>query len=146
MAETIVPIRSVKQYMKEFVFNGIGKGAKPNLVREQILDAFQKEIFGQITMKYHDPELLSRGEETVDERTREGIRNILDNANRKFKRLCVELSKYKETYNLIQPGELMERMRDIVKIQESKRKDPESVPVDMMTETEPVVMDEGSDI
>lgn len=142
VAETIVPIRSVKQYLKEFGNDGIGRGAKPSLIHDQVLDAFQKEIFGQITMKYHDAELLSRGEETVDDATREGIRHILENANRKWKRLCIEFSKYKETYNLIQPGELMERMRDIVKIQEEKRKDPDGTPVDIGTESDVVILDE----
>ena len=142
MAETIVPIRSVKQYIKEFGYEAIGRqGAKPNLVREQILDAFQKEIFGQITMKYHDAELLSREEEKVDEHTRAGVRNILENANRKWKRLCIEFSKFKETYNLIQPNELMARMTDIVKIQEDKRKKPDDIPVDMGSEPTPTVLD-----
>lgn len=127
----MVPIRSVKQYIKEFGVNGIGKGMDPKLVKEQILDAFQKEIFGQLMFKYNNPDILSVEESSVDEQTREGVRNILKNANRKWGRLCIEFSKYKDTYSLIYPSELMERMRDIVKIQVSERKNPEEIPVDI---------------
>ena len=47
MAEVMVPIRSVKQYCREFGKAVISDGAKPSMVKEQILDAFQKEIFGR---------------------------------------------------------------------------------------------------
>ena len=43
----IVPIRSIKQYIREFGYEGIVKNhANKSLVKEQILDAFQKEVFG----------------------------------------------------------------------------------------------------
>lgn len=124
--QEIVPIRSVKQYMREFIYEGMVKnGAKPAMVREQLLDAFQKEVFGQLMFKYRDIFLLSKDEKTVDEKTREGVRNILDNANRKWKRLCIELARFKETHSLISPDDLMERLKDVVDIQESEREAPE---------------------
>lgn len=144
MAEIIIPVRSVKQYFKEFAVNGIGKGADRTEIHDAILDAFQKEIFGQITLKYHDSAVLSNPVETVDDATRQGVRNILDQADRKWKRLCSEFSKYKETFSLIVPNELMESLKDISKIQESERENPGETPVDMLPEvSDPVIVNEG---
>lgn len=144
MAETMVPVRSVKQYFKEFGVNGIGKGADRTEIHDAILDAFKKEVFGQITLRYHDAAILSRPEETIDEATRIGVRNILDQENRKWKRLCTEFSKYKETFSLIAPNELMESLKDVVKIQESERENPGETPVDMVPEaSEPIIIGEG---
>ena len=131
MAEMMVPIRSVKQYFKEFGVDAIGKhGADPKMVREQLLDAFQKEIFGQITMKYHDATILAKDADIVDDATREGVRNIIRNADRKWKRLCTLFATVSQTHTLIYPSELMERMHDIVKIQTEEAKG-NSEPVDM---------------
>lgn len=126
MANEFVPIRSVKQYIKEFGVEGIAKGANKELVRKQLLDAFQKEIFGQIVMRYHDPALLSRPYEYIDEETRIGIRHILENTNRKWKRLCMEFAKYKETHSLILPDDLMLYLKDVVHIQEQEREEPDA--------------------
>lgn len=116
MAEQIVPIRSVKAYIKEFGIEAIGKRhADPDLVKQQILDAFHKEIFGQLTMKFGDPELLAFDIEAVDLETKRQVDNILSNSVRKWKRLCIEFAKYKETYNLLQPSDLMVTLEDIVK-------------------------------
>ncbi len=118
MAEQMVPIRSVKGYIKEFAIEAIGKKhADPDLVRQQILDAFHKEIFGQLMMKFGDPELLAFDISAVDPETKRQVDNILSNSVRKWKRLCIEFSKYKETYNLIQPSDLMVTLEEIVKEQ-----------------------------
>lgn len=130
MAEVMVPIRSVKQYFKEYGVDAICRQeADPKMVREQLLDAFQKEIFGQITMKYHDANILAKSAESVDDATREGVRNILRNADRKWRRLCTLFSSMSKTHTLIYPSELMERMKDVVKIQSDEAKGLE--PVDM---------------
>ena len=118
MAEQLVPIRSVKGYIKEFGIEAIGKKhADPDLVREQILDAFHKEIFGQLMMKFGDPALLAADIEKVDPETKRQVDNILSNSVRKWKRLCIEFAKYKETYNLLQPSDLMVTLEDVVKAQ-----------------------------
>lgn len=143
MAETMVSIRSVKQYFKEFGINGIGKGGDREGIHDAIVDSFVKEIFGQITMRYHDASILSKPEESIDEATKMGVRNILDQADRKWRRLCTEFSKYKETFSLIEPGELMQHVKDIGKIQESEAKNPGKTPVDMVPEAdEPVILSE----
>lgn len=115
MSEYMVPIRSVKGYLKEFAIEAIGKQkADPNLVKQQILDAFHKEIFGQLTMKFGDPELLAKDIQNVDPETKRQVDNILSNSVRKWKRLCIEFAKYKETYNLIFPSDLMTTLEEIV--------------------------------
>ena len=117
MSEVMVPIRSVKAYFKEFGVNGIGKGADPKLVKQQLLDSFQKEIFGQLTMKFGDPALLARDVEHVDPETKRQVDNILSNSVRKWKRLCMVFAQYRETHNLIFPSDLMVTLEDIVKTQ-----------------------------
>ena len=137
MPAQMVPIRSIKQYIREFGYEGIVKNNGDRaLIKEQIIDAFQKEIFGQIMLRYNDPALLSKPTQYVDEKTREGVRHILSNARWKWKRLCAEFNKYPETRNLIYPDELMSRLKDVVKIQESERKNPDDIP----TEDDPVEM------
>lgn len=118
MAEQMIPIRSVKGYFKEFAIEAIGKNhADPQLVKQQILDAFHKEIFGQLTMKFGDPELLAFDISAVDPETKRQVDNILSNSVRKWKRLCIEFAKYRETHNLLYPSDLMLTLEDIVKTQ-----------------------------
>ena len=115
MAEQFVPIRSVKQYMKEYVYEGlIKKHADRNLIRQQLIDAFHKEIFGQFAAKFGEPELLAMDYSTIDAETRQKVDNIITNSVRKWKRLCIELAKYKETHGLIQPSDLMVTLEEIV--------------------------------
>lgn len=131
MATEIVPIRSIQQYLREFGYEAIVKNhADRGLVKEQIIDAFQKEIFGQIVFKYKDAALLSRPDEQIDEKTREGVRHILSNAKWKWKRVCAEFNKYRETKDLISEDELLLRLQDVVKIQESERDHPGDIPME----------------
>ena len=124
--EQMVPIRSVKAYLKEFGFEAIGKRhADPALVKQQLLDAFHKEIFGQLAMKFGDPELLAYDIEAVDPETKRQVDNILSNSVRKWKRLCIEFAKYRETHNLLLPSDLMVTLEDIVKGQTEGFLDPE---------------------
>ena len=118
MAEHMVPVRSVKGYIKEFGIEAIGrKHADPDLVKQQILDAFHKEIFGQLTMKFGDPNLLADDISNVDPETKRQVDNILSNSVRKWKRLCIEFAKYKETFNLLQPSDLMVTLENVVNSQ-----------------------------
>ena len=118
MAEQMVTVRSVKGYFKEFGIEAIGKKkADPDLVKQQILDAFQKEIFGQLAMKFGDPAMLAKDISEVDPETKRQIDNILSNSVRKWKRLCMVFAQYKETHNLIMPSDLMVTLEDIVKVQ-----------------------------
>ena len=150
MAEHMVSIRSVKGYIKEFGIEAIGKKhADPQLVKEQILDAFHKEIFGQLAMKFGDPELLAFDIEAIDPETKRQVDNILSNSVRKWKRLCIEFSKFKETYNLLQPSDLMVTLEDIVQAQTNAMTTEEELegeePVYLNEEEAEVVREERSE-
>ena len=115
MSEQMIPIRSVKGYFKEFGIEALGKKhADKDLVKQQIIDAFQKEIFGQLTAKFHDPALLAKDISEVDPETKRQVDNILHNSVRKWMRLCTLFSQYKETFDLIMPSDLMASLDDIV--------------------------------
>lgn len=82
----MVPIRSVKQYWNEYIVNGLGKGVRKEIVKGQLLDAFQKEVFGQVAFK------LGVNTATMDREDLaqlDGIQNILHNSFRKWRRLCI---------------------------------------------------------
>lgn len=118
MAEVMTPIRSVDGFFREFAIEAIGKkNADRELVKEQLLDAFQKEIFGQIVDKFGDPNLLAKYEDEIDPETKRTVDNILKNSQQKWKKLVARFGKFRETANLIYDGDLMSSMDDIVKIQ-----------------------------
>lgn len=91
----MVQIRSVKQYFNEFIvggLKGISKIQEIDLIRikQQLLDAFQKEIFSQIAFKL-GPEAanLSRN----DLAKIDTVNNILVQSFRKWRRLCILCSE-----------------------------------------------------
>lgn len=131
MSAQMVPIRSVKSYIKDFGIEGLQKGAEPKFIKQQLLDSFQKEIFGQIMFRYNDVDILSKLDDPdISDSTRQGIRNILDNANRKWRRLCIEFPRFPGAYNLIQPDELMAYLKDTALIQQNERDNPGEPAVD----------------
>ena len=109
MSEQMVTVRSVKGYFKEH--------ADPDLVKQQILDAFHKEIFGQLMMKFGDPAMLAKDISSVDPETKRQVDNILSNSVRKWKRLCMVFAQYRETHDMIMPSDLMVSLEDVVKAQ-----------------------------
>lgn len=118
MPEVMTPIRSVQGYFKEFAIEAIGKKHQDReLVKYQILDAFQKEIFGQIVGRYGDPNLLAKDAESVDPEVKRGVDNILKNSIQKWKKVVALFGKYRETANLIYEKDLMESLDDITQIQ-----------------------------
>lgn len=128
MAETLVRIRSVKDYMKEFGVDAIGrKHQDPELVKQQILDAFRREIFEQLALRFDDVTVLAKPEDEVDPETKRMADNILRNCMRKWKRLCIEFSKYRETFGLLHMEDLMDSMEDIVNSQRNTVEDDEGL-------------------
>ena len=91
---------------------------------------FQKEIFGQLTMRFGDPELLAKDISSIDPETKRQVDNILSNSVRKWKRLCMVFSQYRETHSLIMPSDLMVTLEDIVKAQTDGDVDGDEVAVD----------------
>lgn len=128
MAETLVRIRSVKDYMKEFGIDAIGrKHQDTELVKQQILDAFRREIFEQLALRFDDVTVLARPVDEVDPETKRMADNILRNCMRKWKRLCIEFSKYRETFGLLHMEDLMDSMEDIVNSQQNTIEDDEGL-------------------
>lgn len=85
----MIQIRSVKQYFNEFIYENrddLQQALRRAQIKMQLLDAFRKEIFGQITMKLgQDATNISR-EELAN---LDFVSNILTNGFRKWRRLCI---------------------------------------------------------
>lgn len=112
--EVMVPVRSVKGYIQEFAVDAIGKKhGDPEIVKEQIIDSFQKEIFNQLMLRFDDPALLAKDISKVDPETKRKVDNILTNSVRKWRRLCIEFP----VPNLLFPSDLMVTLEDIVNAQ-----------------------------
>lgn len=92
----MVKIRSVKHYFNEFIVEGLKGKTKIQEVdlidiKQKILDAFKNEVFGQIKFKYGD----NVKEMSMDDISNlDGIHNILEQAFRKWRRLCMLCSEY----------------------------------------------------
>lgn len=89
----MIQIRSVKQYFNEFIYENrddLQQALRRAQIKMQLLDAFRKEIFGQITMKLgQDATNVSR-----EELANLGfVSNILTNGFRKWRRLCILCSE-----------------------------------------------------
>ena len=89
----MIQIRSVKQYFNEFIYENrddLQQALRRAQIKMQLLDAFRKEIFGQITMKLgQDATNISR-EELAN---LSFVSNILTNGFRKWRRLCILCSE-----------------------------------------------------
>ena len=92
----MVQIRSVKQYFNDYVVKGLEGKEKVNQVdlipiKNAILDAFRKEIFGQIVFKLGDEAKTM----TKDDLAKlDYVSNILTQSFRKWRRLCILCSEY----------------------------------------------------
>lgn len=98
MAQTMLPIRSVKQYFNEFIVEPANKNGGTTWLsrnREQIkaniLEAFRKELFGQIVFKL-GPEAASMSRDQLANLN--GVQNILEQTFRKWRRLCILCSEF----------------------------------------------------
>lgn len=105
MADQII-ILSVNGYMKKYAVDGIGKGADRWQVKRDMLDEFRREIFNLSVSKL-GPKIFSNEWEGSDE-DRKILENILNNAKKKWKSLCKEFAKYRETSGLIEEKDLQE--------------------------------------
>ena len=111
----MIRIRSIKNYLQEFGNDGIGKGLPVETVKNQIIDAFRKEIFDQITFKLRIAD-ISQAEDNP--KNREAVTNIMKNSYKKWLGVIREFNKYRETRNMLKPEDL-----DILK-EENEMYDP----------------------
>lgn len=92
----MVQIRSVKHYFNEFIVEGLkGKSKVQEVdlieIKQKILEAFKTEVFGQIKFKYGDKVANMSNDELAN---LDGIHNILEQAFRKWRRLCILCGEY----------------------------------------------------
>lgn len=128
----MVQIRSVKQYFNDFIVKGLKDN--PNIqevdlirVKQQILDAFRREIFGQIAFKL-GPEAASMSRDDLAKI--DTVNNILVQEFRKWKRFCIICSEH-GLGNFFQ-------LEDLRRVLEEEEDDPEEVVT--------VPEDEGEDV
>ena len=95
----MVRIRSVNDYFKEYAVEGIAKGMDRFLVRRQLIDAFQKEIFGLVAMRAKKQ--FDEIPEDGDPEARRIAQNVVKEATKKWISLCKMFDKYKETSRLL---------------------------------------------
>ena len=110
MRERII-VLSAADYFETFGRNGIGKGARRDLIKRQILDRFRNEIFSLATMRAKKP-INQFPKDTEDEETTRIFENILKDESRKWISVCKMFAKYKETSGLIEPKDLFEMLTD----------------------------------
>ncbi|MDT3386720.1 MAG: hypothetical protein LIR46_03000 [Bacteroidota bacterium] len=121
MSNEMVQIRTVKQYFKDFIVEGLKDKTKiTDLdlydIKQKILKEFQKEIFGQVVFKL-GPEAATMTRDQLA--SMDGIHNILVQAFRKWRRLCI-LCTEKGLGNYFQ-------LEDLQKALDENEPDPENV-------------------
>lgn len=99
----MIRIRSIADYLQEFGNDGVGKGVPVAQVKEQILDAFRKEMFDQICWKtkvehWQDAEPTPENEKIVQ--------NIFRQTYKKYLGVVNAFNRYAETYNMLKPDDL----------------------------------------
>ena len=96
----MIRIRSAEEYFEEFGRQALYKDkADPKMVRNQLVDAFHKEIFGLVA---------ARAKKRFDEIPPEGdpealriARNVVKDATRKWKKVVEMFERYRETSGCI---------------------------------------------
>lgn len=117
----MVRIRSVKQYFQDFLVEGLkGKEKVQEIdilpIKLQMLDAFRKEIFGQIVFKL-GPEAATMSRDDLAKL--DMVNNILVQSARKWRRICILCSEA-GLGNYFQ-------LDDLRKVLEEEEEDPEEV-------------------
>lgn len=110
MAEEKVTIMGIPQYVKKYGVDGIGKGADRWMIKRQMLDNMRKEIFDMAVMMVGSSVFVDGYDPSDKEKKK--LTNILDNANKKWRGICREFAKYKETKDLLDPDDLRKYLED----------------------------------
>ena len=113
MAE-MVQVRSWKHFWNDYIVEGLKNGAKPADIRRNVVDAFRREIFGQMMFRMNVDDLKKAEETPYNVRI---VEKISINEKKKWDALVRHCKKYPETANLLQEGDLT--LDDIPANQES---------------------------
>lgn len=144
----MIQIRSVKQYFNDFIVEGLKGISKPREtdlipIKQQILNAFKQEIFGQIWFKLGDEAKTLSKDDLAKIDT---VNNILVQSFRKWRRLCILCGEYglgsffqlEDLKNVLDSKDEIEPDPDVVEIPE----DPGEDVTDQLDE-EPVYLNGG---
>ena len=117
----MVQVPSVKQYFNTYIVEGLkGKDKVQEMdllkIKAQVLDAFRKELFGQIVFKL-GPEAATMSRDELAKIDK--VHNILVQTFRKWKRLCILCSEH-GLGNYFQ-------LEDLQKVLEEDEPDPKEV-------------------
>lgn len=99
----MIRIRSIPDYLEEFGNNGVGKGVPVAQVKEQILDAFRKEMFDQICWKTKVENWADAPQTPENEKI---VQNIFKQTYKKYLGVIKAFNMYKETFNMLKPDDL----------------------------------------
>ena len=147
----MIQIRSVKQYFNDFIVEGLKGISKPQAsdlvpIKKQILDAFKKEIYGQIVFKLGDKAKTMSKDDLAKLDT---VNNILVQSFRKWRRLCILCGEYglgsffqlEDLRSVLDPEDEIEPdPEDIVEIPEDPGED-----VTEQLDEEPVYLEDVKD-
>lgn len=110
----IISSRSAEEYFDIYGRNGIVKGMDRTLVRRQLIDAFQKEIFMQVADRAK--KRFDRIPEEGDPEALRIAKNIVKNETNKWIKLCRMFEQYKETSGLLHHDDITLNVEDLAKI------------------------------
>ena len=91
-----VIIRSVDDYWKDYILDGLSKNYSHNYIKDKLVTAVKDEVYGQISLKAASSEPLPSS--VLD--------NLVKQAHKKWDALCKKCSKYEQTYDIIKSDDL----------------------------------------
>lgn len=99
----VLTIRSWRNMWNDYIVEGLKKGARREEIRRNLIEAFRKEIFGQMMfrMKVDD---LTKAPQTP--KNIELVKNLTINEKNKWMVLVRECEKYPQTRDLIREEDL----------------------------------------
>ena len=110
----------------EYIYEGIKKGAKREDIRRNLVEAFRKEIFGEMMFQMKVGDLRNVPETPGN---LEVVRNIMINKKKKWARLVKECEKFPQTRGLI-------RQKDLTLEDDQEAEEQEEEPTIEFEETE----------
>ena len=104
MARQVI-IRSKDQYWHDYILEGITKKLPHERIKQNLLDAFQKEMFGQLVIHCNVGDVAD-----VPDLSKRTIfaTNLFKQTKNKWDSLCKMCSQYVETMHLITPSDIEE--------------------------------------
>lgn len=109
--EEMVRVRSADEYFEVYGKEGIGKGMDRIMIRNQLIDAFHKEIFGLVAMRAKKQ--LSDIPAEGDPEAMRIARNVIRDTTKKWLKLVKMFEMYRETSGLLKPEDIQLDIDDL---------------------------------